>query len=570
MPESVIIKLCTPLRAQRPQMLELVNPGHLHFRRLYSCLVGLALMLPLHSLAQQGYAQGPDGPAPTAGSKPDVSGYSVAGTVVNSATGEPIRRAAVTISGQADRATLTDNSGHFEFDGVAEGRVFVGVTKPGFFNERNANGLTTLQVAPDASPVLLRMVPGGAIVGRVTTRDEQPLEGFQVGVITRQNLGGRQAWFGSPFFQARTDERGDFRLANLPAATYYVEVDQSLETTLVQPGIPNAREQVYAKVFYPGVAGFGAAAPLELRAGQQLEANFTLTAEPIYQISGVVSTPENLSSPLTFTRKSAENYDFTQSVPTQDGKFQSKLPAGAYSVSGSTANGVLLSTLGASVEIGSDSPDVHVGLAPAAFIEVAIRTDPVGGASQPDLSKGQFIPGMTLQLVSTTPLLRSNNWWRAPSGGIQNVEPGVYTLEINTAGPWWVKSARSGAVDLLSDDLTVTAGIQPPPIEVTLLDDAATVIGTVAQADQPELVTVLLVQPRSHRNLIKAVPAGQGRFQFQGVPPGDYSLLAFDHADQLEYADPEVLNPYLSGAVHISLQPHGTASVNLNLSPISR
>lgn len=550
-------------------MLELMSPGDRHFRRLHSCLVGLALMLLSHSLAQRGYTQEPDSPAPTAGSKPDVSGYKVAGTVVNSATGEPIRRAAVTISGQADRATLTDNSGHFEFDGVAEGRVFVGITKPGFFSEPNANRVTTLQVAPDPPPVVLRMVPGGAIVGRVTTRDEQPLEGFQVRVISRQNLGGRQARFGSPFpFQAQTDERGDFRLANLPAATYYVEVDQSLETTLGQSGVPNAREQVYAKVFYPGVAGFSAAAPLELRAGQQLEANFTLTAEPIYQISGVVSTPESLSSPLTFTRKSAESYDFTQSVPTQDGKFQCKLPAGSYSVSGSTANGVLLSTFGASVVIGSDSPDVHVGLAPAASIEVAIRTDPAGGASQPD--QGQFIPGMTLQLVSTTPFLRSNNWWRAPSGGIQNVEPGVYTLEINTAGPWWVKSARSGGVDLLSDDLAVTAGVQPAPIEVTLQGDAATVIGTVAEADQPEPVTVLLVQPRSHRNLIKPVPAMQGRFQFQGVSPGDYSLLAFDHADQLEYANPEVLNPYLSRAVHISLQPHGTASVNLNLSPISR
>ncbi len=528
-------------------------------------------MLLLHGIAQRGYTQEPDAPAPTAGSKPDVSGYRVAGTVVNSASGEPIRRAAVTIAGQADCATLTDNSGHFEFDGVAEGRVFVGVTKPGFFDEQNANGLTTLQVAPDASPVVLRMAPGGTIVGRLTTRDDQPLEGFQVRVITRQNLGGRLAWFGSPFpFQARTDERGDFRLANLPAATYYVEVDQSLETTLGQPGIPNAREQVYAKVFYPGVAAFSAAAPLELRAGQQLEANFTLTAEPIYQISGVVSTPENLSSPLTFTRKSAESYDFTQSVLTQDGKFQSKLPAGSYGISGSTANGALLSTLGASVVIGSDSPDVHVGLAPAASIEVAIRTDPAGGASQPDFSQGQAIPGMTLQLVSTTPFLRSNNWWRAQSGGIQNVEPGVYTLEINTAGPWWVISARSGGVDLLSDDLTVAAGVQPPPIEVTLRDDAATVIGTVAQADQPEPVTVLLVQQRSHRNLIKAVPAMQGTFQFQGVPPGDYSLLAFEHADQLEYANPEVLNPYLSGAVHISLQPHRTASVNLNLSPISR
>ncbi|MGB7865241.1 MAG: carboxypeptidase-like regulatory domain-containing protein, partial [Candidatus Sulfotelmatobacter sp.] len=352
-----------------------MNPGYFHFRRLPTCLAGLVLMALIHGLVQPTNAQEPNAPIPTESTKPDVNLYGVAGTVVNSITGEPIRRAAVNISGQTERATLSDNSGHFEFGGLAEGRLFIGVTKPGFFSEQGAlYGLTPLQVGPDAAPVVLRMVPAGVIVGRVTTRDEQPLEGFQVHALTKQSLGGRQVRF-DRLFLARTDENGDFRLANLPAATYYVQVDQSQETTLGQPGIPNAREQVYAKVFYPGVSDFSASAPLELRAGQQLEANFTLTAEPIYQISGILSTHENLSSPLTFSRTAGEDYDFTQVTPTQDGKYQSKLPAGSYAVSGYTANGVLLSSPGASVVISSDSPAVHVVLASSASIEVVIRTE---------------------------------------------------------------------------------------------------------------------------------------------------------------------------------------------------
>jgi hypothetical protein len=548
-----------------------MTTAYLQFRRLYPRWAGLALMLLTCGLAQRAYAQEPDALAPMESSKPDSKACSLAGTVINSQTGEPIRRALVSIAGQAGGATLTDNRGHFEFGGLVEGRVFVSVTKPGFFTgQGEPSGLIGLQVAADAAPVVLNMVPAGVIGGRVTTRDEQPLEGFQVHLITKQNVAGRLVWSSSPFF-SRTDDHGDFRIANLPVATYYVEVDQSQETTLGQPGIPNARELVYAKVFYPGVADFSAAAPLELRAGQQLEANFTLAAEPIYQISGVASTHENPSSQLSFARKAGAGYDFTQITPTQDGKFQNKLPAGSYSVSGSTASGVLLSTPGASLVISSDSPDVHVVLAPAGSIEVAIRTEPARGAAEQDLAQNQGIPPMSLQLVSSAPSLnRPTNWWRAPSGGIQNVEPGVYSVEINTAGQWWVKSVRSGGVDLLSDDLTVSAGVQPSPIEVTLRDDAAAVVGTVAQADQAQPPTVLLVQPHGHRNLIKTVSALQGSFQFHGIPPGEYSLLAFDGADQLEYADPEVLNPYLSGAVHISLQPHGTASVNLNLSPESR
>jgi len=47
-------------------------------------------------------------------------------------------------------------------------------------------------------------------------------------------------------------------------------------------------------------------------------------------------------------------------------------------------------------------------------------------------------------------------------------------------------------------------------------------------------------------------------------------LLAFDGVDRLEYENPEVLNPYLSKAEHITLQPHGIANVNLSPSPTGR
>jgi ribosomal protein S18 len=92
----------------------------------------------------------------------------------------------------------------------------------------------------------------------------------------------------------------------------------------------------------------------------------------------------------------------------------------------------------------------------------------------------------------------------------------------------------------------------------------------VLQAEQREQATVLLVQVRSPHNLVKAVTTTGGKFQFDGVAPGDYALLAIDEADQMEYASPEVLKRYLSAAAHISLQPHATASVSLTVSPTNR
>src|SRR5580704_8379161 len=84
-------------RASDRRCLGLMNPDSPHFRRLHKCLAELVLMLTAFRLPQRGYAQqaGPSVPAGRAESNPNA--LSLAGTVVNSMTGETIRRAAVAI-----------------------------------------------------------------------------------------------------------------------------------------------------------------------------------------------------------------------------------------------------------------------------------------------------------------------------------------------------------------------------------------------------------------------------------------------------------------------------------------
>lgn len=83
----------------------------------------------------------------------------------------------------------------------------------------------------------------------------------------------------------------------------------------------------------------------DLPAGQEARANFTLNAEPIYQVSGVVNRYEDLAG-LAFTRRAGESFDFTQNAAVQNGKFQTKGPAGAYGVRGFSTTEVSLSTAG--------------------------------------------------------------------------------------------------------------------------------------------------------------------------------------------------------------------------------
>jgi hypothetical protein len=546
------------------------------FRWVGAFLLSFFILLGPSVLGQTGPGQEISAPPSATSSKPENNVCSLTGTVVNSVTGEPLRRAVVSLydlsgNGQAGHAVLTDGTGRFEFDGLAEGRAFVSVMKPGFFDERNAPGSApgiAVQVTRDASPIMVRMLPAGVITGRITTEDEQPLEGFQVHAITKQIVEGQAQWAHGQF-QGNTNEEGEFRIAGLPPGKYYISVDQNQQTTLSKRGVQNPREQTYAQSYYPGVSDLGGAAVLELAAGREVEANFTLAPEPMYEIGGSVSAQGEGFSMLQFARKAGEASDFIQGAQMEDGRFQAKLLPGSYTVTAFAVNGARMTTTGPSVVVGSDNPDVHFALSLLPSIQVEVQAEHSGGSTEHGLPQQDGAPAMYLQLVPRSSFFRPRNFWR-PAAGIQNVEPGIYSVEIATTGKWGVKSVQCGGVDLLSDDLTVAEGGQPPPIEVTLRDDAASVSGTVVQANDLAPATVLLVQPHGHRNLVKTLPAGDGKFDFQGVAPGDYQLLALDQADQLEYANPEILNAYLSKAIHINVQAHGTANLNLVVSPVGR
>jgi hypothetical protein len=523
-------------------------------------------------LAQVGVAQYTAAPPgtpsdETAGPTSDANSFSLLGTVLNSVTGEPIRRAAVQVSGQSGKIALTDAGGRFAIDGLARGNVYLAAMKPGFFGDEASNAIPA-QVGKDAPEVVLKLTPAGVISGRVTTKDGEPLEALQIRIFERQNVEGRLLWADEPN-QARTNEEGEFRVPGLKAGTYYIAVDQSAQTTLSQKGIPNAREQIFPRVFYPGVSEMSAATPIEMAAGAEVEAPFTLSAEPVYRVAGIVTGAASGVANVTFERKAGDDTDFQLMLAVQNGKFEGKIPAGSYAVSAETSDGKDLVAPGAGVMIRADEGDLKLPLSAPVTISVEVVKEQRGGGSERRIAMQN--PGLILQLDPVSQIRRGAIvWGGGQAGGIPNVAPGTYRLDIKTNGGWWVKSAESGGVDLLNDDLTVVEGERPAPIEVTMRDGAGIVTGTVTAAGDSLRVLVLLVQPHGSRNLVRTAMATQGNFTIADVPPGDYTILALDGGNALEYADPDVLEPYLSDAEQISVPVRGNLTVNLGLTSVKR
>ena len=129
------------------------------------------------------------------------------------------------------------------------------------------------------------------------------------------------------------------------------------------------------------------------------------------------------------------------------------------------------------------------------------------------------------------------------------------------------RDAQCAGVDLLREDLVVTAGVQTPPVELVLRDDGAILSGKVAAAGQSRKPTlIVLLSERSSGGRVRTAFAGaDGDFTVQNLAPGDYSVFAFDHSDDLEYANPDVLERYIASAVHVSLQPNEEHTTNLDV-----
>ena len=110
---------------------------------------------------------------------------SIEGTVLNSATGEPVKKARVTLAPagehmDADAAT-TDASGHFLIDEVDAGRFSLIVSRSGYTQPVSSHGgpksssVLTLEKGQKMKEIVIKLAPEGVISGRILDADGDPL-----------------------------------------------------------------------------------------------------------------------------------------------------------------------------------------------------------------------------------------------------------------------------------------------------------------------------------------------------------------------------------------------------------
>jgi carboxypeptidase family protein len=558
-------------------------------RRWCACAIATALLVALCFgratcvLAQVAVSSGPI----AVSSQNSAQKFTLTGTVTDAMTGEPIRKALVSLNGTLRQSVFSDADGRFQFDGVPGGTVSLYAQKPGYFNEQDLSrrGVPPVEVGPNAAPVVVKLTPESIITGKVTDAAGIPLEHVSLSLNYIDIRDGRRRWEfkGS----ANTDEDGRFRFSGLRAGSYYVSAapyTPSAENLLDAEHLPKSG---FAGVYYPGVPDLASASPIQLAAGQQAEANFSLNEVPVYAVSGTITGyGPNQGVGLQVFDQSGVQVPIGVEFSPENGRFDVyALAAGSYVIKayGSTPANQAALRAELRFNLAADTHHLHLVLAPAPSIPVVVNQ--VSTAQSDPARRARFavnpaaIRSVSVRLIGSGP--GSGESYAEFDGTegkqnliLRNVEPGQYSVVIDAHDSWYVASAESGQTNLLTDDLVVPAGAPPLPLAIELRNDSAVLTGTVTVPDGVTgPITIVAVPDR----LAKASPrvnyyypsrdksVGDGGFVLNSLAPGDYSVFAFDRADGIEFANRDILQTYASQAGHLTLSPSQRAKITLPL-----
>ena len=481
-------------------------------------------------------------------------------------------RALVRVLEPVPRSAFTDQEGHFQIDGVQEGSP-LGAQKPGYFGPMDLDDGSNRPVIASSAigSVTLKLTPQSVIYGRVTNIAGEPIERLPVRLTERSVREGRQRWDSLGF--AESDEDGGFRFANLRPGTYYLAVGPGGREVRLLAKDGKGRTG-YPITYYPGAPDVASASPIELNPGQQREADFSMPAIAVYQVSGTVTGYEATQGVgLQILDQAGQDLALPLRFSTNTGTFACEnVPAGTYILRASSQMGDHPLRAELPLNVTADLDNIHLVMGPALSIPVMVRMETRDASNSTAPGWNRETPPVSVRLISLIRLaveLNSNLVQQGPGHQVMtvpDVDPGKYAVNVAPWGPWYIQSASYGPTNLLSDDLTVATG-QNYAIEIVLRDDGATLMGNVKSSDGVEVQATVLVVPESaSRRGTKIAPSfPPNGFSLNALAPGEYLIFAFDHAGKIEYANADALQPYASQATHVTLSPKQETHVVLNL-----
>jgi uncharacterized protein (DUF2141 family) len=509
-------------------------------------------------------------PRDAGGSGPDQASGVIAGMVTSSA-GAPLARTQVILSSTASRTAITDDRGAFVFTNLPPDEYTLSASRVGYLDvvwgQRNPGSgrpgtPISLAQGQRLAPITLQMPRGGVITGVVVDDNGEPAIGVPVRAYRWTLRRGEPALVSASFDQ--TDDRGIYRIPFLPAGNYIVAASPRTELDAIRlaEALSAPSPVSYAPVFHPGTPLASEAALVSIGIGEErASVDIQLQRLTNGRISGTVISPSGAPQPGAKVTLS----DVPQGLPQQGarsvqtgsrGQFAfDDVPPGPHALTARTEGGAAL--WGRADVADSRDADVVISLRRGISVTGTVTFDSASPVSAPTgirLSLVGMGPGAVGE--SPTALVQPNTAFT-----LRNVPPGRYQLVADSLPSGHaLASAVFGGLDVLDSFLDVKPGEDLAGV-VTVSSRVTELAGSLLDSDGRTLsdYTILAFAAETQywaarsRRIRTTRPATNGRFVFQGLPPGEYRLVAVADAEPGEEFDPDFLRQLSGDAVRVTL-----------------
>jgi hypothetical protein len=493
-----------------------------------------------------------------------TSGYRIAGTVVNAASGEPVRRATVAVlpdeaGGQLFESFETDNDGRFAFEGLPAGKFPLTASKRGFltaFYDQHENYNTAIVTGADQDTggLVFRLAPEAALRGVVTADGGDPVDGAKVMLFLKphgHNPGERI----KKLDEANSDDTGAYEFDDLAAGEYLLAVKADPwyamhpfftlgETQQREAASSSLLDVAYPVTFFDSAYDEASATPISLASGRRDEANINLRAVPALHLTLETSTREDGRVAQVNLRQTIFGTEIPQDLLRVNNTVEfTGVAPGHYELTQGDPPRVAELDATASQQI-----DPSLGT-PAVAVSGSLQSN-----NSSPLPETLFVILSSLDEKPHAPLQTQCN------NGIFNfaaVPPGAWELILDSNSTSLPIAAitignrtRAGSKLIVRD--------KPVQLVATVSQSKTRVEGFARNKDgkgQPGVLIVLVPkEPSAYRTLIRCDQSdSDGSFSLRDVVTGPYTAVAIQDGWELDWARPEVIGRYLSHGISVTV-----------------
>ncbi len=514
----------------------------------------------------------------------------LAGAVTAAGSKEPLKKARLMLMsanpgpGMQPYVTTTDATGRYAMKGIEPGRYRLSVFRAGYGRmEYGAKrpirrGTTlTLNKGQQIANLDFALIRHSVIAGRVVDEDDEPVLRAFVEALQYSWIEGRRQL--RPLGMHTTDDRGQFRIAELPPGKYFVRATLQNEWGggfARDLSAVEAPDESYTPTYFPGTTDSASAAVVETGLGTEMMGiDLRLLKTPTVRIKGKIVP----ASPAAGRRANVMLISRSASFGPMDRRYVQQDLRGNFEIRGVAPGSYILM---ADSYDGTDRRSARLPLdVGKSSIDSVVLTLAAGGELR---GSARLEDGSALDVQNVRIMLRSreNPFYGMAGGGtlkddrsfvLQNVVADVYNVVLyGLPRGHYLKSAQYGQEDALARGLDLTQGAAGS-LEIVISPNGATVEGVVMNdRKQPASGVAVVIAPQTaqpgRQDLYRVISSDQtGRYSFEGVPPGKYHLFAFEDLEEGASQDPAFLKEFESKSEKVDVSEKSVLSKELAAIP---